>query len=146
MRLRGLIAAWCLVSAVGCVTPHGSVAVDVDPAAWFRPAELGYENTDTTALRAMNIYLSCNNLFRVDTLTVEVATLTPDSLRHSEHFVLAIPAVESPAALRREVEIPYRRDVCLQRPGRYTITVTPVRRVKGVEAVGINFVNQDGKR
>ena len=74
-----------------------------------------------------------------DTLTVRVATLTPDSLRFEECVCLHIPDTEHPAALVREAVIPYRQRVCLAREGVYRFSVTPLRTVRGVEAAGIHL-------
>ncbi len=139
MRLKVLIAALCLGVATGCVTPHGSVAEDVDGSTWYRSVELHHANSDTVALRNMSIYLRTNDRFRQDSLTVEVVMHSPDSLRYGEYYTLALPSRQHPASLRREIELPYRHDVRLRCEGDYTITIRPVRPVRGVEAVGINF-------
>ena len=78
-----------------------------------------------------------------DTLTVRIAVVTPDSLRHEEAFRLVLPAAHTPAALSREADLPYRRRIRFARTGDYCITVTPGRPVKGVEAVGINIVKSE---
>ena len=62
-----------------------------------------------------------------------------DSLRFEERFLLAIPRTKSPAALTGEALIPYRRRIRLASPGEYRWCVTPVRSVRGVEAVGLRL-------
>lgn len=126
---------------VGCISPHQSTAVDVDPKGWHQPAALLLPNTDTTSLRNLTFFLHCNARFKEDTLTVYVEIGTPDGLRHKEPFLMTISHSSRPAALLREVVIPYRNQVRFHRPGDYRITITPTRSVVGVEAAGIN-INQ----
>ena len=91
------------------------------------------------SLRDAVIFLRCNDRFAEDTLTVRIATVTPDSLRFGEWFLLVIPHPKGPAALMREAAIPYRRRIRLTQHGDYRCSVTPVRPVRGVEAVGIDL-------
>ena len=102
-----------------------------------------FTNTDTTTLRDMDLFLRYDDRMDEDTLTVRIAVVTPDSLRHEEAFRLALPAAHTPAALSREADLPYRRRIRFARTGDYCITVTPGRPVKGVEAVGINIVKSE---
>lgn len=125
--------------AAGCVTPHRSAVCDVDPFAWSEAAEIAYANADTLTRYDAALFLRCNGRFTEDTLTVRVATLTPDSLRFVECVCLHIPDTEHPAALVREAVIPYRQRVCLAREGVYRFSVTPLRTVRGVEAAGIHL-------
>lgn len=107
------------------------------------PAAIVFTNTDTTTLRDMDLFLRYDDRMDEDTLTVRIAVVTPDSLRHEEAFRLALPAAHTPAALSREADLPYRRRIRFARTGDYCITVTPGRPVKGVEAVGINIVKSE---
>lgn len=139
------MAAAVVAAAVagGCLSPHQSTAVDVDPVAWRTPAELRLPNADTVSLRDLRIFLRCNDRFTEDTLTLRIAVQTPDSLRFEEFFPIDIPRTEGPAALARESVIPYRRSVCFARSGDYRLTIAPVRTLRGVEAVGINIVRSE---
>ena len=125
--------------AIGCVSPHQSAVTDVNPIRWDRKAEIHMPNTDTVTLRDASIFLRCNDRFVEDTLTIRITTLTPDSLRVEEPFLLVIPRSESPAALMREVVVPYRRRILFTRSGDYRCIVTPTRPIRGIEAVGINI-------
>ena len=134
--LLPLLAAVCCGS---CITPRLSVAADTDPAAWQQAAEVTIANDDTLARRDLDLFLRCNDRFAEDTLTVRIATVTPDSLRFGEWFLLVIPHPKGPAALMREAAIPYRRRIRLTQHGDYRCSVTPVRPVRGVEAVGVDL-------
>ncbi|MBD9136367.1 MAG: hypothetical protein KHZ60_05135 [Alistipes sp.] len=139
-RSAGHIAAVAAALLAGsCISPHQSAATDVSPARWDSRAEIRLPNADTVSLRDAVIFLRCNDRFAEDTLTVRIATVTPDSLRFGEWFLLAIPRPEGPAALMREAVIPYRRRIRLTQHGDYRCSVTPVRPVRGVEAVGIDL-------
>ncbi len=129
--------------AAGCVSPHGAAVTDVNASGWDAPAAIVFTNTDTTTLRDMDLFLRYDDRMDEDTLTVRIAVVTPDSLRHEEAFRLALPAAHTPAALSREADLPYRRRIRFARTGDYCITVTPGRPVKGVEAFGINIVKSE---
>ena len=88
--------------AGSCVSPHQSAVTDVNPARWDSRAEIRLPNADTVSLRDAVIFLRCNDRFAEDTLTVRIATVTPDSLRFGEWFLLVIPHPKGPAALMRE--------------------------------------------
>ena len=135
---RTALAAAAFLAA-GCVSPHGAVATDVNSASWRDSAPVTLANADTTTLRDIALFLRCNDRFAEDTLTVRIATVTPDSLRFGEWFLLVIPHPKGPAALMREAAIPYRRRIRLTQHGDYRCSVTPVRPVRGVEAVGVDL-------
>ena len=90
-------------------------------------------------LRDAALFVRYDERFAEDTLTVQIAAIAPDSLRFEERFLLAIPRTKSPAALTGEALIPYRRRIRLASPGEYRWCVTPVRSVRGVEAVGLRL-------
>lgn len=137
---RGLEAAFALalLTATGCGASQPATSADVDPASWHDAAEVALVNTDTLTERDLMLYLRCNDRFGEDTLTVRIAVCTPDSLRYEEPFTLVIPPTGTPAALAREVAVPYRRRVVFRRTGLHRIRITPLRPVRGVEAAGIH--------
>lgn len=73
---------------------------DVNASGWDAPAAIVFTNTDTTTLRDMDLFLRYDDRMDEDTLTVRIAVVTPDSLRHEEAFRLALPAAHTPAACR----------------------------------------------
>lgn len=134
----GGIFAFLLVS---CITPERSVAVDTNPAMWMREVQLAYQNPHPQATE-IRLFLRVDDRFRTDSLTVRITTLTPDSLRAEELHRLIIPARPTAAPLQRVVEVPYRRGVELRQQGTYRFDIAPVRPIKGVEAVGMKFIEQ----
>lgn len=138
VRFMASLLAAAGLSACG-LSPVRSAAADTDPRRWERPAEIVFRNADTATRCDASLFLRCNDRFAEDTLTVRVAVVAPDSLRYEEPFLLVIPRAEGPAALMREVAVPYRRRIRLARMGDYRFRVTPLRPVRGVEAVGVHF-------
>lgn len=138
----GLIAAAIAAAtfAGGCLSPHHSTAVDVDPNGWRSAAVLRLENADTVSLRDLRLFLRCNDRFAEDSFTIRIAVCTPDSLRFEETFRIDLLRTEGPAALARERIIPYRSRVRFARKGHYLLSVEPLRPLRGVEAVGANIV------
>lgn len=128
-----------LAGAGGCTSTWQTAAADVTPGGWEKPAEIRIENADSVTLRDADLFLRYDERFTEDTLTVRIATVAPDSLRFEESFLLAIARRDGPAALTRECSIPYRSRIRLTRTGEYRFIVTPLRPVRGVEAVGIRF-------
>lgn len=141
--LRHIFTAALLALAAGCTAPHQSLATDVDPAAWEHAAEFTLENTDTVTLRDVRIFLTCNDRFREDTLTVHIGIRTPNRGRFEEPFRMVIPRATTPAAVMREAIIPYRLRVRFPLRGDYRLTITPCRTVRGVEAAGIHIVKSN---
>ena len=128
-----------LAGATGCSSPCQTAAADVSPRRWEASAEIRLENVDTVMLRNAALFLRCNDRFTEDTLTVRIAALSPDSLRFEEPFLLALTRTNGPAALMREYLVPYRHRIRLGRTGEYRFLITPIRPVRGVEAIGIQL-------
>lgn len=140
---RTILALAAALSAAGCMAPHQAVVTDVDPVLWDRPAGLVIRNTDTLTLREVEFFVRHNDRFAGDTLTVEVTTLSPDTLRHTERFLLRLSRTATAAALTQQSVVPYRSKVRFAHSGNYRMTITPVRPVSGIEAVGINIVKSN---
>ncbi len=125
--------------AAGCGMTGQAVVVDVDPRGWTQAAELAVENDDTLSLRDIALFVRCNVRFVEDSLTLRIATLTPDSLRCEETLRLGPAPERLPSAVRGEILTPYRLRVRLPRSGSYRWQVAPTRPVAGIEAVGIRI-------
>ncbi|HIY68814.1 MAG TPA: hypothetical protein H9828_05310 [Candidatus Alistipes intestinigallinarum] len=139
-RIRHILLGGVLLAGIGgCQSPDQTAATDVNPAGWEQTAEIRMENADTVTLRDAALFVRYDERFAEDTLTVRIAAIAPDSLRFEEAFLLAIPRTKSPAPLTGEALIPYRHRIRLVRAGEYRWCITPVRSVRGVEAVGIRL-------
>ena len=137
---RGLFAAAAallLSEVAGCASDSWSAAADVNPSEWAAGAGILFPNADSLARYDVTLFLRCNDRFGEDTLTLRIATTTPDSLRFEEFFRITSPRTNGPAAIAREIAVPYRRRVRFAREGDYRMTIAPTRPVRGIEAVGI---------
>lgn len=134
MRAGAFIAAGLLF---GCASPRGSYFTDTSPDSWRKSITVAFPNADTLSTREISIALRCNEMFRDDTLSLHVALLSPDSLRYEEPVVLRIPRGRYAAPVSREIVIPYRQNSVLADSGEYLFTFTPMRSVRGIEAVGL---------
>lgn len=148
--LGGLLCLLALLST-GCIAPVESVAADLPAEGWSGPVTLRYANGDTLARRELRLFLRLDETFRQDSLTLRIETRTPDSLRTVEYHRLVFGGPRSATPLQTVVEIPYRRDVQLRCTGDYLFVLTPVRPLRGAEAVGLRLTNRstnetDGKR
>lgn len=127
----------CLMT--GCVTPDRAVVVDLSPAAWSEAVELDYENHNTVGEQNLQLFLRLDDGFAEDSLTLHIATFTPDSLCAGEYHRLVFSAAHVPTPLQRVAVVPYRRGVQLTREGIYRFRLTPTRTVRGIEAIGIKM-------
>lgn len=100
-------------------------------------------NADTLSLHNLRLVLRCNERFAEDTFSVRIAVRTPAALRYEEPFLIAVPRGGGLAALMRENAVLYRRHVRLAEAGDYRVTITPMRPLRGVEAVGIDLVKNE---
>lgn len=137
LKRKVLRVAWLLpLWAAGCTSPCTAVMTDVNPAGWCLPAEVSITNTDTLAARELHVVLRSTGAFAGDTLTLRIGVCAPDSLCYEEPFPVRLsPPKAGPVA--RETRTLYRSRVILADTGRYRFTITPVRSVRGVEAVGL---------
>lgn len=136
---------WCLLVILlgSCMRPTQAVMEDVDPYGWQSGVALEIENGDTATLRDLYLVVRTNRLFRADSLRVRVTLLTPDSCHYSEEVGFAMQHHHSPAALRTIRELPYRRRSILDHIGTYTLHITPLKALQGIEAVGFNIIKSE---
>ena len=127
------------------------VMADVDVNDWSDEITISHINSDTTANYDLSVMLHVNRDFKAQQLDVEIITMTPDSLRYTEHVLLPINTEWSSHTIpTTDIAIPYRQNVHLRCVGEYKVTIAPQQSVVGVEAAGINFQPQkiadSGKR
>lgn len=138
--MRGIVAILGLWLFVGCMHPTQAVMKDVNPYGWRTTAKIELENGDTSTLRDISLVVRTNRQFRADTIPVAITLLTPDSCHFDEEVAFPMRHRHSPAALRLISELGYRNKVKLNHLGTYTIEITPLRPLSGIEAVGINII------
>ena len=141
-RFRSLLVAIAILFvAVACVSEGRSVEVhDQSKSLWASSEEFYYENEDTLSMREIAVVLRYDRKDVVDTLSLNIVTISPDSLVLSENMTLRIPRLGDmrPA----EQSFPYRRGVVLQRKGEYRFRLTPGMKADGVGSVGLLIANQ----
>ena len=136
-----LLSVVTLLLFVQCRTTECSVVMeDVDINGWTEEATLSYTNKQTENNYDLSVVLHVNRRFTAKQLSLEITTMTPDSLRFSEQVTLPVSFLwESPTDVTTDIELPYRQDVALRCKGEYMIVIAPQQSVVGVEAAGINF-------
>lgn len=139
IHLMRLFCCCALLALMGCTTPEEAFVSDVTAFDPDHTAIVKLKNREAAARGELKLFLRTNDRFREDSLTVRIGTFTPDSLHTEELHRLILPATRRINALKRVVEIPYRRAVELPHAGNYYFTITPTRPTEGVEAVGILF-------
>lgn len=137
---RWFVYGLCIVSFAHCgrVTNH-VVCCDVNVREWDESVEIVYENQTPQTMYDMDIVLHVNRTFQEKDVEFEIILTSPDSLRYSE-------CIKAPASIDwglaecfTDVSIKYRRDVTFLREGEYLVAIRPLKQMKGVESVGINF-------
>ena len=136
MRRRMLLFVLALAS---CRPASQIVMRDVPPLTWDSPAGIAFDPADSLGTSDLHVVVRYNGSFREDTLTLRIATCSPDSLRCEETLLLRIPPARTAAPLRSEYRIPYRRRVRFGRSAGYRMTFTPTRPVRGIESVGLQI-------
>ena len=136
-----LMAVLAVVLLGSCRTTDSVVAMgDVSINGWSEPVSVTYNNGDTSSPLDLDVTLHINRRFEVQSIAVEITTLTPDSLRYSESVTLPV-RVRWPSnrAKTTDIALPYRRDVHFAHKGEYHISLRPLQDIVGVEAAGITF-------
>jgi hypothetical protein len=139
--LRALFAVVVVVLTVACRGEQHSVEVHDQPTTgWEGVEEFTFVNEDTLSMREIAVVLRYDRREVVDTLPINIVTISPDSLVLSENMTLRIPRLGDmrPA----EQSFPYRRGVVLQRSGEYRFRIKPRALAKGVGSVGLLITNQ----
>lgn len=138
---RLLVCVVSVVAFVQCNAPRNVVLFDdVNLGEWCEPAEVVLHKQQGQSVADMSIVLHVNHNFSADTIGVEVAVHTPDSLRYVERVVMPVQVEWGDDKNGFvDVEIPYRRDVSFAVEGDYLISLQPLSVLQGVEAAGVNF-------
>ena len=125
----------------GCSLTQPRVAMgDVSRSGWSEQIDVVYNNRDTSSLCDMNVALRLGVDFASKQLPLHIVIVTPDSLRYEESVVLPVDVELDENRLGSvEVTVPYRKNVHLDRVGRYGLSITPECDIVGIEAVGIMF-------
>lgn len=140
-RFLGIAAALLLLPA-GCTSEVTSVVAEVNPSGWSsgEAAQAIFPNSDTLALREIDIFMLCNERLGRDSLELFLTTTTPDSLTVTEMIVL-FPSGAAGNTRYRQVTRPYRSNVLLAKTGEYRFEFRHeyISPLEGIKAVGVNI-------
>ena len=134
-----IVVAVLALAMCGCLAPQNSLMVGVDMRSWSGEASLVYENSDTLALRNLNIAIRYNDYFKQTALPLKIVVTTPDARCFEECVELQLQHPATVLTVATTESVPYRTDVLLSQKGCYTFTFEPQSEVRGVEAIGIEF-------
>ncbi|MBP3455601.1 MAG: hypothetical protein J6K38_04985 [Alistipes sp.] len=142
LRAGHIAAAACAVWLASCSSGGTTVEMhDMDDLRWSEAAQISVDNDDTLSMRTLSVVVRYNRRLQPDSVCVDIATLTPDSLRLEERFTLHIPPTDEVRPVERV--FPYRRHARLMRQGTYRFTITPSDEIAGIESVGLMIDNAD---
>ncbi len=139
-KVAGILC--CVVATLSAcsIAPDYVVMTDVNVRSWHKTATLEYVS-DSEQERNLSIMLHINSRYEAEHLDLQIKMFSPDSLFFTEEVHLSsTPHRNLPASKSIDVEIPYRRNVRLLHSGKYTVQITPLGTISGVEAVGMNFM------
>ena len=141
MRISALVAMILMVVMVGCVTPHRSVVVDIDPQYWGTAEISEIKNSDTTSLVDINIFMRFRRDIISDTIPLNIKTTAPDSAIYSEDFTIYPTDPQTIEQRDNMALIPYRRRCQLSQVGIYRFSLRPYKAVVGAECIGITIID-----
>lgn len=141
-RTIGSVLLAAAMTATACDAPHHSVATDIR-GAWEHSAEVVMNNADTATERDILLFLRYDGRCREDSLTLDITTYTPDSLKTREQVTLRMMAHAHKSPVSEEYAQLYRRKAVLRDTGNYRFVLRPTRTVKGVTAVGLHIVKHE---
>ena len=124
----------------GCLAPQDALMVGVDVGSWRTSESVIYENSDSLALRDLNIALRYNSRLKERVLPLKIAVTTPDA-RYFEEVVELPIQHNGTFTVAKIASVPYRKDVVLGQKGFYIFTFEPTIEISGVEAIGVEFIN-----
>lgn len=129
----------------GCSGGSVSICADTDPCGWKQDESktMIYNNSDTTSMRDIGLFISCSNDFN-EIIQFEITTITPDSLRFSEKFLFN-PTQTGNRNNFTVKHAPYRTGSIFSRSGGYVFRIRPLcdKPLKGIRAVGMEIVNSE---
>lgn len=150
-HMNGIVqcVAMCMCAAVvtGCSgVANGTVSMEtaVNPAGWKtgETVKVLYDNCDTVSLRVLSLFVVGNGLGQCVGTDIEVAVVSPDSLRFADTVRLMPADVSDDGRVWNRI---FRADAVLNRTGQYLFEMTPCENAElyGMRAVGIEITNTD---
>lgn len=140
-------AVWLLMImslCVGCVDSRSRAYVtDIEGGLWSDVAIVEIDNRDTTSLNHLSIFLKHQPYEALEPLPVEIYTVTPDEVTHSDRVTLTFEGcARGESVMAHQHTAAYRRDVVLRQAGIYRLYIFPSRPTRGIEGVGVSITQQ----
>lgn len=129
-----------------CMAPQRSEMVAVSPSGWHEAASVIVDNSDTLSLRKLSIVLRHNGDFAERELPLNVQILTPDGRIFEESHNFILHREHTASIISSVATMPYREDVLFAMKGAYIFVFEPHAEIEGVEAIGVEILDNDGKR
>lgn len=137
-----LITVVAALLLLACGTDSQIRVEAIDGSVWRKEVCVQIENSDTLALRQLNIVLRHNSNFDGGEIPLRIKVLAPDGRYNEEQHTLMVKADAAPSLISRVSVVPYRSDVQLSIRGVYMFVFEPLAELKGVEAVGVELKNE----
>ena len=145
-RVGALSVAVSLLLLVSCMAPDTAKMASVSPRSWSEPASVVVENVDTLSLRRISIAVRYNSDFDGTMLPLAIKVLAPDGRVFEEEQSFPLRQSGGATVVSVSESLPYRDDVLLSTSGKYMFVFEPRAEVRGVEAIGVEILNKNGKR
>lgn len=136
---KHIIAVAVAAIFTACLAPQNATMVGVDVRLWSNEASVKVENNDTLSLRNLNIAVRYNDNFKATELPLKIVIIAPDSSRYEEIIKLPLHHPTTALTVATTESLPYRSKVQLSQRGSYYISFEPLRQIRGVEAIGVEF-------
>ncbi len=134
-----------IVVGGGCIAPHQSVVTDVDVAKWGDMEYVEVENSDTSTLRDIKLFVRYSPSLVDDSLTLTINITSPDSARYSEEVKLYFDSSVLERSASKNELFSYRNRVVWRLLGDYRFEFIPQVPVAGIETIGVNITKTDSK-
>ena len=139
---RLVVAGWALIFGA-CVAPQHTLVTETPLYNWHYQdtATVVYTNTDTVALKQIDVTVRCGTGFRYDRIRLLLHTVAPSGATWND--TLSIPTGgNSEFGLYRDLSQPLRSRVQLSDSGLYRFQFVPLMpddKTEGIAAVGVTI-------
>ncbi len=117
-----------------CTAQLETFVAETPAEGWCDGVKIEIKSDDTISLYNLSLFTRTRNTLINNNFKIEIMTSTPDSITYSDTISIEMLQGE------KICETPYRKDSRWSRIGLYTIRITPIEMVNGVEAIGIKRV------
>ena len=139
---RVVVALLCVAAMLSCMAPQRSFMSNIRGGEWCAPVDIVYNNEDTVALRTISVVVRYNCDFKSNAMPVTLRLTAPDGRSAEESCTILLRRPHAVAAVATVESVPYRVHNRMSQSGYYIFTITPDSALRGVEAVGVEIVEE----